>query len=256
MTRRSPGRFSEPTAVRGSWLDERATFFWHDGLPLDVKFEIEKITGLLLTRDPDDADQLSYASAPTGVSEGHQVRLRLEAVVDACQAYALTVRSSAPRRWTSEDQFRLKAERRFEYLCSKLQRPCKAIDRSGASAAQLADVRRTSIALEAARALVVEDPAPVARLQQAVLAAMRNGAVFLTAHKEGGTRLGFDGRNFRRIDYGDQPNVNHVFADDAAMLACLRAFFDWDSRQQDYPHRPPEVEVWRYIQGQLRQRPG
>jgi len=41
------------------------------------------------------------------------------------------------------------------------------------------------------------------------------------------------------------------FATDDEMLDCIRKFYDWDSRKDTYPHRPPELDVWKFIQRQL-----
>jgi hypothetical protein len=110
------------------------------------------------------------------------------------------------------------------------------------------------IAAEDAAARVVEDPVPVAAVQRQVLDALRAGMGFFTAGKEGGSHLFFDGQVYRRNDYGEEPNRSEVYADDAAMTACLRAFYDWDARRDAYPHPKPELDVWRYILGQLRPR--
>jgi len=42
--------------------------------------------------------------------------------------------------------------------------------------------------------------------------------------------------------------------DDAAMLAALRRFCEWDARRDTYPHPKPELEVWRFIRAQLKRR--
>lgn len=81
---------------------------------------------------------------------------------------------------------------------------------------------------------------------------MRAGMGFFTASKEGGSRLTFDGTVYRRVDYGEEPNLNESYADDAAMLVCLRKLFDWESRSDTYPHPKLELEVWKYIRSRLR----
>lgn len=42
--------------------------------------------------------------------------------------------------------------------------------------------------------------------------------------------------------------------DDAAMLAALRRFCEWDARRDTYPHPKTELEVWRFIRAQLKRR--
>ncbi len=97
----------------------------------------------------------------------------------------------------------------------------------------------------------VDDAAAIAALQSEVLAALRSGCGFTTAHKEGGTRLYFNGSVYVRSDYGDQPNTHEVYRDDAAMIRCLRNFYDWPARRDVYPLQPRELDVWNYIRGQL-----
>jgi hypothetical protein len=50
----------------------------------------------------------------------------------------------------------------------------------------------------------------------------------------------------------EEPNLSEVLADDAAMRACLRRFYDWDAQSDSYPHRKPKLAVWTYILGQMR----
>ena len=38
------------------------------------------------------------------------------------------------------------------------------------------------------------------------------------------------------------------------MLKCLRWFYDWEAQRDVYPHQKDELQVWRYILGQLRKR--
>ena len=66
---------------------------------------------------------------------------------------------------------------------------------------------------------------------------LRAGMRFSTAHKEGGTHLFFNGQVFLRSDYGDFSSQKS-YVDDAAMLECLRSFFDWDARR-DLPLEHP-----------------
>ena len=60
----------------------------------------------------------------------------------------------------------------------------------------------------------------------------------------------FDGKTFVRSEYGEEESVS-VLATDDETLDCIRKFYDWESRKDSYPHRPPELEAWRFIQGQL-----
>lgn len=85
--------------------------------------------------------------------------------------------------------------------------------------------------------------------QQEILQALRSGAYFRTAHKEGGTTIFWQGGCFVREDYGDW-SERHAYTEEAAFLAFLRRFFEWESRG---PQRKdlPEAERWTNIRGLL-----
>jgi hypothetical protein len=244
----------EPSDLTGEWYDKQECYFWHDEDPLVVKYAIEKMTGTLLTRELADSQNLTYTGSSAGAGDPRCVSVRLEAVIDERNLYSLKVACSAQRKWTTEQRFFRDANRAFEFWCSKLSLSSSEIAWSDASPALLDQRQHDCVAREDALASVLEDPAPVIIVQQQVLAALRAGMGFFTAHKEGGTHLYFDGVVFRRADYGEEPNIDETYPDDAAMLVCLRQFFEWDARRDNYPHPVPNLAVWTYIQGRLRPR--
>ena len=79
---------------------------------------------------------------------------------------------------------------------------------------------------------------------------MRDGKSFRAAHHEGGSRLDFNGTVYRYVTYGEEESETE-YATDGDVLKFIRNFYDWESRKETFPHRPPEVEVWNYIQRQL-----
>ena len=87
-------------------------------------------------------------------------------------------------------------------------------------------------------------------LKQEILAELRRGKSFRTAHHEGGTAIYFDGKTFVCSTYGEEESLKLLGTDDEA-LERIRELYDWDSRKESFPHRPPDLEVWRYIQRQL-----
>jgi hypothetical protein len=92
----------------------------------------------------------------------------------------------------------------------------------------------------------VPEDALIRTLQNAILAAMKAGATFSTAHKEGGSQISWNGSRFQRRDYGDFPD--HItYADDAEFLGALRRFFDWQVSRDVWPAKPSEAEAWRGI---------
>ena len=248
-------KFSEPSDAVGDWSVTRSALFEHADEPPVVKYRIEKLTVQLLRRDPvAAASTLSYSGSSSGGGHPSAVRLELTAVMGGRKLYRLTSERTAPKRWEDEAKFTDECDRRFAFWCSKLPIAASTAEWASASPAALEQVVRDSVATEDAAARIVEDPAPIAAVQHEVLAALRDGQGFFTASKEGGSHLFFDGQVFRRNDYGEEPNVNEVYADDAAMIACLRRFYDWESRHSNYPHPVPELQVWTYIRGQLRAR--
>jgi hypothetical protein len=89
-------------------------------------------------------------------------------------------------------------------------------------------------------------PAEVAALQQTILQAMRDGATFSTAHKEGGAVIRFDGQRYVYAEYGDN-QTRREFAADAELLAFLRQFFAYLSSHASGPAGMSEAEAWRLI---------
>ena len=94
------------------------------------------------------------------------------------------------------------------------------------------------------------DSAIIDALQRQVLAALRSGKKLSTAHKEGGTRLYFNGRVFKRSDYGEWTS-DETIADDAGMVTYLRKFFDWEARRDLGTDKPSEMQVWTHILSRL-----
>lgn len=88
----------------------------------------------------------------------------------------------------------------------------------------------------------------IARIQSRILHALRAGASFSTCHKEGGTDLVHQNGRFVRIDFGDCP-ARVEFADEAAFLAALRKFFEWETTGA-----ADELKRWQKIRRLLRKR--
>jgi hypothetical protein len=85
-----------------------------------------------------------------------------------------------------------------------------------------------------------------AAIQQEILAALRGGAEFRTAHKEGGTTIRWQHGRYIREDYGDW-SERAEYTDESAFLAFLWRFFEWESRGLQRAELP-EPERWRNIQ--------
>ncbi|WP_321473047.1 hypothetical protein [uncultured Paludibaculum sp.] len=259
-------KFVEPDETQtGEWVDHRETLFWHDRTPHEVKFEVEKLTGVLMKRDPAETERLTYTGESTVAATKYVLKLRFEAVTprrpymfepwtdpaEYRNQFALRVEASAPRKWVTEEALQRDLNRAFEYWSLRLE--CGSGDSGWTDELKPLYDRQVqaSLAQEEGEAQAKEDPKPVEAIQRAVLAALRKGKSFRTAHKEGGSILSFNGRNFVREDYGEEPD-KRVYGSEAEMLQAVRNFYDWESRRDYYPHKPPALEVWRYIQDQLR----
>ena len=249
-------KFSRPTDAVGDWHFSLSACFEHEDAPTAVKYAIEKMTNQLLQREPLDvaAPVLRYAGTSGAGGHPSTVRLELVAIGDGRHLYRLTSESSAPRRWEKELGFTADCERRFAHWCRQLRIVADEQAWPSAPREALAQAVMAVVAEEQASALIVEGRAPAIELQRQVLDALRGGMGFFTASKEGGSHLFFDGQVFRRNDYGEAPEPSTVYADDAAMVECLRRFYDWDACRDSYPHAKPELAVWQFIQGQLRPR--
>lgn len=91
----------------------------------------------------------------------------------------------------------------------------------------------------------------VEAVQRRVLEALRRGATFSTAHKEGGSVISGRGGRFVRQDYGES-DAREAFDDAAAFLAFLRRFYDWETRRGNPGGAPAEPDRWRLVARLLR----
>ncbi len=252
------------TQETGDWTDTRETYFWYDRGPFQAKFDLEKLTGILLKLDRSSEDKLVYRGSSVTGATTHVVEVRFEAVLPRVpyivkpptdpreyrNLFLLRVETSAPKKWYTENELKESAAKTFDYWTLRLPCGSQTIAWADASREFYEQQAKEAIDQELELASRLEDPVPIIALQKTVLAALRDGKQFRTAHKEGGTILSFNGAKFMRENYGEEPSVTE-FASDQEMIDCIRRFYDWDSRKDTYPHRPSELDVWKYIQRQL-----
>jgi hypothetical protein len=86
----------------------------------------------------------------------------------------------------------------------------------------------------------------VPAIQQAILAALRDGASFQTSHKEGGTKIFWNGNSWVRSDYGEHPEERR-FKDESEFLHMLLRFFHMDVTQRSGPEQRSELDIWQLI---------
>lgn len=261
--RRESGRPEETPA--GDWMVRRAAYFCDDRPPDEMKFAVEKLSRVLLELDAGTTDRLVFAGVSTASGTRQRVTLRFEAVVpqqagrferaanpaEFRNQYLLQVEASAPRKWVKEENLRRDLDRRFDEWAAQLQGSYGHSGWDEALRPVYSDRVRACLAALDEAARVVEDPAPIARIQRAVLDALRGGRRLSRAHKEGGTIFSWRAGRLHREDYGEEPGAA-VFQSEEDGLRAIRQFYDWESGRDTYPHRPPELEVWQYIQRQLR----
>jgi len=233
-----------------NWTQDFSTYFWSSSAPFEAKFEMEKTMGLLLAGGTAQTAQLTYSGSDNPPYIGREVQLRFEAALPDGNWYSLRVTAWVPRAWYTETEFRGYADRAFGYWIRNLKTaPTPGL--LDAASRELYDQRvHEAVDKEARRANAREDPAPVIALKQEILAALRNGMSFRTAHHEGGTTICFDGKTFVRTEYGEVESLKVLGTDEEA-LECIMELYDWESRRGSFPHRPPELEVWAFIRQQL-----
>lgn len=104
-----------------------------------------------------------------------------------------------------------------------------------------------------AAALAAEsDLREISDIQRAIVSALQNGGTYSTAHKEGGTRIGYANGAFYREDFGDSP-AKHRFDDEVAFLSSLRRFFDADLSRANREGTITEETAWILILRRLDQ---
>lgn len=156
-------------------------------------------------------------------------------------AYSLFIQLSwSGTKPDAHDYFLKSSQSWFEFWCRDLNLQPHAVEAEPNTCYQeLADQ-----ALNAESQLT-----DTALIQQRILEALRNGAVFSTASKEGGARIGFSQGRFFRQDYGESEE-SEVFPDDASFLTFLRKFYDWEVSRALYPDKASDETAWRLIQHQ------
>jgi hypothetical protein len=234
-----------------NWTKDYLTYFWSSSDPFEMKFEIEKTTRMLLARDLAEAVKLTYAGSDNPPVIGRDVQLRFEAALPKGNWYSLHLAAWVPRTWYTEPEFLGNADNSFGYWIHNLQ-TAPTLGLLDAASQELYDQRvHDAVDKEVKRAGEKEDPAPAEAAKQEILAELRNGKSFRTAHHEGGTTIYFDGKTFVHSTYGEEESLTVLGTDEEA-LASIRQLYDWESRKGSFPHPPPELEVWQFIQRQLR----
>ena len=142
---------------RDNWIKDYSIYFWSRSDPFDVKFEIEKIIGLLLTSNVQQTAKLTYSGSDNPPSIGREIQLRFEAALPESNWYSLHVTAWVPRTWYTKAEFLSYADKAFGYWIHNLQ-TAQALPLTDPSSPELYDRRvREALDKEARRASETED---------------------------------------------------------------------------------------------------
>lgn len=222
---------------------ERLHHFRDARPPHEVLCEIERDLMILL-QPSTESGRLVYRGSLKVTGTPYCVRFTFEAALKRTYAYSLHFEVSwATMPATHHDYFRSSCVGWFNlwtrhFLESAPTKPAESVP------ARYEAAMATALAAEA-------DLQTVETLQQAILAALRDGARYTTAHKEGGTTISWQGGYFVRADFGES-DKREVFADDAAFLKFLRRYFDYETSRNSFPEKVPELDAWRLMLRLLR----
>ena len=219
---------------------------------LDVKYDIEKRVNRLLPRDPERPGELVFRAYSKSYTSdgGTTAELRLEAAYETDNLYALQYDVDGSADPSREKTWEENISRMFTRWTSGL---AITEDRAPSSPERYRQVVEETVVREfdLANRINKDDDEAIRLVQEAILTGLRQGKSFFTAHHEGGTHIQFLGGNFVLADYGESTD-RQEFTSTEEFLARLRQFYDHESRREWSPHKPPEIEAWRFIERQMR----
>ncbi|MEZ5404181.1 MAG: hypothetical protein R2729_31165 [Bryobacteraceae bacterium] len=196
-----------------------------------------------------DSERLAYRGESSIPPHHYRVRLVFEAAMPNDNLYSLRVEATGWKKFMKPHELEASLQRTVDYWLREVQRVDEP-DTDGASGERYQELVQAAAEQEAAAANPPVDHAGIAAIQRKIIDGMRAGRRFATAHKEGGTNITMHRGKWISQDYGES-NDRRVFDDEAAFFEYLRKFYDWETRRDIYPHRPPEADAWRYILGKL-----
>jgi hypothetical protein len=203
--------------------------------PHEIRHFLERRLMTLLRIDT-GAGRLAFRGTLKSGYGVFQFDLTLQAAHWWGNLYSLQIEAS-PLPGAKDDQaFRKSAQSWFGWWTSDFKATSDSIDNSPDRHRQCVE---QALASESAESTV-------AGIQRTIAEAVRAGATFSTAHKEGGTNIGFRGGKFFRSDYGES-SEHESFATDEAFLAFLRRFYHGEVSRNSHPHQVPELDAWKLI---------
>ena len=233
------------------WTRQYFTWFWDQRTPYAVQHDIERRTGTLLPRDPSQTHPLIYVGLETYFELYGRIELRFEASTLNGTLYSLRFDAACGRDLCDEAEFLADSERAFYYWLRDIHVTQDPGEIEFAAGERYDRLVRMTLEFEARQAAIREDPEAIAAAQQAVLTALRAGKCYALGHSEGVTRVQFEAGVLVHRQLGVENSVK-TYTTEADMLAFLRSYFDYDACKDTRPHKPPEVEIWKYIGYQLK----
>lgn len=206
--------------------------------PHEIQFALERELMTLLQTSVEDS-HLTFRAAAKINSVPYRVLLRLEAALFLTNCYLLQFEAAENDLSAAPPAARGKYLDGWLDLWTRNFIPKPAPEPGEGSAERARKLAEQSLAAEA-------HLTDVSAVQQAILAKLREGATYSTAHKEGGTNISFQGGHFVRADYGESSHVEK-FPDEAAFLKFLRQFYDWETSRGTHPEKTSEYAAWKLI---------
>ena len=198
---------------------------------------------VLLTPTMQDGS-LTLATRAKVVGAVYVFELRFEAALPSMNCYSLRVETSWAEHAATHQDYFLKTSESWFRLWTRDFAPADPPRAEEGSVTRYAKLCEAALKSE-------QHLDTIPAIQNAILAALKQGARFTTSHKEGGTNISWNGRCFVRADYGEDPD-SQAFASESAFLAALRQFYDWEVSKSIYPDKASDFVAWKLILRLLR----
>ena len=246
------------------WTHHYAVCFRDTRPPQAVRFDIEKRIRMLLKIEP-ETRPLVYADTYRSSYNGIFGRIELRFEAPSYYSFHFEAARSKdfmghlpPTRQSKfagvglldERSFLADSEKAFNAWTSNL--PVANLPGPGGSPGgeDYERLVREAVEWDAAQAAASEDQNAIAAVQQGVLDALRAGKQFRSSSKEGMLAIRMNGGTLLRQEWGEQESSDR-YTTQPEMLTFLRNYFDFEACSDTVPHKPPELEIWKFIAGKF-----
>ncbi len=253
----------------GNYTRRFAIFFEDRRTPIEVRFAFEKRLTILLVleqlQEESLKESLTYAADYASSYEGLHGRIELSFLALGTYRFCFDAARARDQKGflpplpgskfaevgvLDEPKFHEDVERLFSIWVDGLA-VVDAVEPMTPEARKIF-LRQSRNAVEDDTRLreLQRDHTGVAAAQQAVLDDLKAGKYFVSASHEGVVRVQMEGSQLVRTEDGEAPSVER-YATREEILRYLRNRFDWEACRDTIPHRPPELEIWKFIRSQL-----